>query len=74
MYNYNESKRSDVERRFESVSLKDIKCKSMRRQKCDEGDGGEQFCSEQAHQAKAHLLNTVLHINVDHLTPDINYL
>ncbi len=56
------------------VSLKDIKCKSMRRQKCDEGDGGEQLCSEQVHQAKAHLLNTVLHINADHLTPDINYL
>lgn len=55
-------------------SLKDIKCKSMPRQKCDEGDGGEQFCSEQAHQAKAHLLNTVFHINADHLTPDIKEL
>ncbi len=52
MYNCNESKRSDVERRFESVSLKDIKCKSMRRQNVMKANGGEQFCSEQAHQAK----------------------
>lgn len=58
--------------RLKMRSLKDMKCKSMPRQKCDEGDGGEQFCSEQACQAKAHQLNIVFHINTDHLTLDIN--